>query len=227
MGSVTTEIIPLYTTVCPVAEQNSDSPASALAPPLPGHITSTEYSKTVYTITQCPESIADCPARLGSVTTEIVSLYTTVYPISNSQTTPSNTVIDTVLNNAINYVTVKVSRVQSNLTVTPVLLSTPAPPYPTSNTETEGKNLGTGAAVSFGFSTGISHSPVITMQRVEISPAPGNANSHVATLVNAQAQGSTTAAAFARPSSFTGAGSTVTYSSAVVIILCIITCLLL
>lgn len=43
-------------------------------------VLSTVYSTTIYTITSCAATVTDCPARLGSVTTDIISLYTTYCP---------------------------------------------------------------------------------------------------------------------------------------------------
>src|SRR3954447_23787771 len=42
--------------------------------------TSTVYATNVYTITSCAPTVTDCPEK-GSVTTEIVSLYTTYCPV--------------------------------------------------------------------------------------------------------------------------------------------------
>lgn len=40
--------------------------------------TSTVYTTSVYTVTSCAPEVTDCPARIGQVTTDIISLYTTV-----------------------------------------------------------------------------------------------------------------------------------------------------
>ncbi|KAH8195126.1 hypothetical protein TruAng_010709 [Truncatella angustata] len=45
---------------------------------------STVYSTNVYTITSCAPAVTDCPAKKGSVTTELVSLYTTICPITKT-----------------------------------------------------------------------------------------------------------------------------------------------
>ncbi|KAH8882700.1 hypothetical protein GQ53DRAFT_831342 [Thozetella sp. PMI_491] len=50
--------------------------------------TSTVYTTKVYTVTKCPDSVPNCPNR-GSVTTEVVALYTTVCPVTEAQTTPA------------------------------------------------------------------------------------------------------------------------------------------
>lgn len=41
------------------------------------------YTTKIYTVTSCAPSVTNCPAKLGSVTTEIISLYTTVCPVAN------------------------------------------------------------------------------------------------------------------------------------------------
>ena len=49
-----------------------------------GLTTSTVYTTMVYTITACPKSVTNCP--VGKLTTDIVSLYTTVCPVSGEAT---------------------------------------------------------------------------------------------------------------------------------------------
>ncbi|KXH54456.1 beta-1,3-endoglucanase [Colletotrichum salicis] len=56
--------------------------ASTTTPPVE-LTTSTVYTTKVSTITACPPSVTDCPARLGKVTTQTIALYTTVCPISS------------------------------------------------------------------------------------------------------------------------------------------------
>ncbi|KAI9645334.1 Chitinase 2 [Ciborinia camelliae] len=100
IGSVTTETISSYTTVCPVSETStssaegvtvspkSSSSAQGLtvkpATPIGQYTTSTVYATTVYTVTSCAATVTDCPARIGSVTTEIISSYTTVCPVTET-----------------------------------------------------------------------------------------------------------------------------------------------
>ncbi|OBT93449.1 hypothetical protein VE01_08688 [Pseudogymnoascus verrucosus] len=87
IGSATTELISLYTTVCPVA-------ASATKQPPSGYTVSTVFTTIVYTITKCPKTVTNCP--VGSVTTEIRSLYTTTCPVTqsfvNSVLTPQSSI---------------------------------------------------------------------------------------------------------------------------------------
>jgi len=52
-----------------------------------GSTTSTVYTTSVYTITSCAPTVTNCPARLGQVTTDVISLYTTVCPVTAAQTT--------------------------------------------------------------------------------------------------------------------------------------------
>ncbi|KAK6614690.1 chitin recognition protein [Botrytis cinerea] len=99
IGSVTTETISSYTTVCPVTEtsgnsgivSSTSSPAEGTVPTttVTSYGTSTVYQTSVYTITSCAPSVTDCPARSGQVTTETISSYTSVYPITVS-TAPIN-----------------------------------------------------------------------------------------------------------------------------------------
>jgi hypothetical protein len=53
-------------------------------------VLSTVYSTSVYTITSCAATVTNCPARIGSVTTDIISLYTTWCP-GNPTITPTPT----------------------------------------------------------------------------------------------------------------------------------------
>ncbi|RDW84817.1 hypothetical protein BP6252_02407 [Coleophoma cylindrospora] len=79
MGQLTTETIALYTTVCPVAEPTPT--------PSPANIISTIYTTKIYTITSCPPSVTNCPARIGLTTTEIIPISTVTYPIKAAYTT--------------------------------------------------------------------------------------------------------------------------------------------
>ncbi|RDW92231.1 hypothetical protein BP5796_01625 [Coleophoma crateriformis] len=85
IGSVTTETVDLYTTVCPI-DSYSTAPVSTSVPEL---TTSTVYTTKVYTITSCAPTVTNCPAKLGSVTTETVIAYTTVCPVSTPATKPT------------------------------------------------------------------------------------------------------------------------------------------
>ena len=93
-GQVTTEIISVGVTVCPVTETETETgtatgpgqpskptTATTKAPQLPSGgngVPSTISVTRVYTITSCPPSVPDCP--VGSVTTETGVKTTTVKP---------------------------------------------------------------------------------------------------------------------------------------------------
>ncbi|KAF5007422.1 hypothetical protein FDECE_6250, partial [Fusarium decemcellulare] len=83
-GSVTTETIPLYTTVCPVTHKPTATPAPYAVPS--GYETKTVCTTSVYTITRCPPEVANCP--FGSVKTETIPLYTTVCPVTETGKKP-------------------------------------------------------------------------------------------------------------------------------------------
>jgi hypothetical protein len=46
--------------------------------------TSTVYEASVYTITSCAPEVTDCPAKMGQVTSEVIS-YTTICPITETE----------------------------------------------------------------------------------------------------------------------------------------------
>ncbi|KAH7157435.1 glycoside hydrolase superfamily [Dactylonectria estremocensis] len=78
---VTTEIVPLYTTVCPVtAGEHATKTTKASKPDVTYAAVSEEvktvYTTNVYTVTKCPIYVVDCP--VGSVTTEVSTYTTTV-----------------------------------------------------------------------------------------------------------------------------------------------------
>lgn len=54
----------------------------------PTTVTSTITTKKVYTITSCPPSVTNCP--VGSVTTEIITSYTTYCPVETKVPKPTN-----------------------------------------------------------------------------------------------------------------------------------------
>lgn len=107
------------------------------------------YTTTVYTVTSCGSTVTNCPAHLGSITTETIALYTTVCPVTAIEATPTlarlssaptatgalRTISTTTISStATNYVTVKV--VKSTATLVP---------YPTGSGSEKTKGLfGTG-----------------------------------------------------------------------------------
>ncbi|EFQ33021.1 glycosyl hydrolase family 10 [Colletotrichum graminicola] len=50
----------------------------AAVTPAPSYTTTTIYATSIYTVTSCAADVPDCPARIGSVTTEVVTITTTV-----------------------------------------------------------------------------------------------------------------------------------------------------
>lgn len=88
-GSVTTETIPLYTTVCPVtAKAEPTGYASQYAAP-PQYETRTVYTTSVHTVTKCAPNVVNCP--YGSVTTETIPVYTTICPVTEAvKSAPTN-----------------------------------------------------------------------------------------------------------------------------------------
>ncbi|KAK2600508.1 hypothetical protein N8I77_010035 [Diaporthe amygdali] len=91
---VTTSLIPVSSTVVSVGPTGDDetvtatvvpvTSTSSAAPVTDGEqlTTSTVYSTTIYTVTSCPPAITDCPGKLGSVTTQIIAISTTVCPVT-------------------------------------------------------------------------------------------------------------------------------------------------
>lgn len=78
---VTTEVIALYTTVCPVTATQTGiiSSAKPTTTEIPaGYTTSTQTLTHVYTITSCAPSVTNCP--VGQVTSEIKTTVTSKYP---------------------------------------------------------------------------------------------------------------------------------------------------
>jgi hypothetical protein len=49
------------------------------------------YATNIYTVTSCAPVVTDCPSRIGKVTTEIVSLFTTVCPVTAASYKPEFT----------------------------------------------------------------------------------------------------------------------------------------
>jgi chitinase len=80
LGHVTTETIALYTTVCPVSG-SAAKPTTTAAPY--GSYTSTIVKTLVYTVTSCAPTVTNCPAKVGKVTTELVTS-TVVVPYTST-----------------------------------------------------------------------------------------------------------------------------------------------
>ena len=135
LGQVTTEIISLYTTVCPVTATETSSgvvPSSSpySQPTPPESVTSTVYTTKVYTITSCLATVTDCSAKLGQVTTEVVSLYTTVCPYTPKGTYSAYPVIPSSII-ASSIVASPVSASSAGGIVSSLVVSAPAATSPT------------------------------------------------------------------------------------------------
>ncbi|KAI0475899.1 hypothetical protein GGR56DRAFT_674417 [Xylariaceae sp. FL0804] len=88
-GSVTTETIALYTTLCPVTETGAEPGPMTDAPSMT--IGTVYYSTSVGTILACPPSVTDCPVG-GFVTTEtVVAVGTVVYPLTSAEISRTET----------------------------------------------------------------------------------------------------------------------------------------
>ncbi|KAI1392303.1 glycoside hydrolase superfamily [Hypoxylon trugodes] len=73
-----------------VSSSSSSASVTSLSYPVnnsstTSYTTSTVYTTSVYTVTSCAASVTDCPAR-GSVVTKTIALYTTVCPVTATQT---------------------------------------------------------------------------------------------------------------------------------------------
>ncbi|KAI1019783.1 hypothetical protein LB504_009602 [Fusarium proliferatum] len=78
-GSVTTETIPVYTTVCPVTEKSKHAPTDVPY----NHGIKTLYTSRVNTVSQCAPGTPDCV--IGAITTEIASWTTATMPAQQTQ----------------------------------------------------------------------------------------------------------------------------------------------
>ncbi|KAF5552502.1 endochitinase 2 precursor [Fusarium phyllophilum] len=78
-GSVTTETIPVYTTVCPVTEKSKPAPTDVPY----NHKIKTLYTSQVNAISHCAPGTPDCV--IGAITTEIASWTTATVPAQQTQ----------------------------------------------------------------------------------------------------------------------------------------------
>lgn len=95
---VTTEIVDVYTTYCPVeATETSSGVITTPASSVPaGYTTSTVYSTETLTISECAETVTNCPYKTHPITTVTSSaVSTTICPISTPVVTgkPSGSVV--------------------------------------------------------------------------------------------------------------------------------------
>ncbi|KAI0998550.1 hypothetical protein K3495_g9646 [Podosphaera aphanis] len=85
-GSVVTETVSLYTTVCPVTTTTPVSSIASVTTPTPVPFTTSTVTTTImYTITDCSTNQKDCP-KVG-LETSTVSTYTTVCPVAKATST--------------------------------------------------------------------------------------------------------------------------------------------
>ncbi|KAF4946836.1 hypothetical protein FGADI_10865 [Fusarium gaditjirri] len=80
-GSVITETIPVYTTICPVTEKGKPAPTSVPY----NHEIKTLYTSQVNTVSYCAPGAPNCV--VGGVTTEIASWTTAIVPAQQTQPT--------------------------------------------------------------------------------------------------------------------------------------------
>jgi len=67
-----------------VVTSTSSSSAAASTSSV-AYTTSTVYTTSIYTVTSCASTVTNCPAK-GHVTTEFISLYTTICPVTETET---------------------------------------------------------------------------------------------------------------------------------------------
>ncbi|KAE9376144.1 glycoside hydrolase family 16 protein [Stipitochalara longipes BDJ] len=79
-------MLPSTSSLPPFITQSPSSSSLPTPTSSPVYITSTVYKTSIYTITSCAATVTDCPARIGSLTTETISLYTTVCPVEEAET---------------------------------------------------------------------------------------------------------------------------------------------
>lgn len=84
-GKVTTSVIDLYTTVCPIAEAGATTPAAAVP------TVSTIYSTSYETITSCAAEVTNCPARVSSHVVPVAT--TTIYAAVSSAPVAGNVAV--------------------------------------------------------------------------------------------------------------------------------------
>jgi hypothetical protein len=131
IGKVTTEIISLYTTICPVTAASTPTPSLLLSTSV-----STVYETKVYTITSCDAAMNGCASKLGSLTTEtMTSLSTLTLAVSPVYSTGVSTLYKTIIytitadSSRVGKVTTETLTSYSTTTLTLFgdVISTPAP----------------------------------------------------------------------------------------------------
>ncbi|CAG8978340.1 hypothetical protein HYALB_00005926 [Hymenoscyphus albidus] len=159
-GSVVTEVIPLYTTVCPITQDSNggiptsvpglpSSPSSPSSPGVPAeYTTSTIYTTKFSTVTACAPGVL-CQQTPGSVLTEVIPLSTTVIPLPQSSFTT--------------YVTIQVA----SAVFTPI--DTPLAPYPTPSKGQNKSPYGSGTGTAYSYPLKPTGTSVPSIQVVEIN----------------------------------------------------------
>lgn len=89
-GHVTTDTIVETVTYCPGNPTSSSVAIETTTSPVE-YTTSTVYKTSVYTITSCAPTVTNCPAKIGQVTTDTIIDYTTVCPVTATETGVSET----------------------------------------------------------------------------------------------------------------------------------------
>ena len=99
-GKVTTSVIDLYTTVCPISEAATTPVAGAPGAPGASAVpltVSTIYSTSYETITSCAPEVTNCPARVSShvvpVATTTIYAPTSAAPVVGNVAVPSNSAV--------------------------------------------------------------------------------------------------------------------------------------
>ncbi|CEL03848.1 hypothetical protein ASPCAL04988 [Aspergillus calidoustus] len=101
---VTTETVVVSTTICPVRSQPTTTIIGDETPDTPASTTSTVFTTRIATITACPSTVQDCPARAKTtfVTTETLVVSTIICPVTATQT-PAGTGIHSTAGSNANY----------------------------------------------------------------------------------------------------------------------------
>jgi hypothetical protein len=93
VGHLTTATLTDYTTWCPGNPTVTSAPTTTgAAKPIKSQTASTVFTTIIHTITACPPSVTNCPARekTTSLATETKALYTTIVEVETTlQTKPA------------------------------------------------------------------------------------------------------------------------------------------
>ncbi|KAK6842554.1 hypothetical protein PG987_003414 [Apiospora arundinis] len=126
VGSVTTQTIALYTTVCPVSGITDSPKPTSIPATIPSSTTITRKITNVWTITSCAPTVTDCP--VGKLTSSVRTKTTVVPVVTPVQSTTKTLFITktwTITSCAPNVVNCPVGSVTSSVrtktTVVPVI----------------------------------------------------------------------------------------------------------